>query len=106
MAAGIAIYAYELIFLLVGALNEAALIHLRVIQDLQGLIRWAEAGARLVLRAAGPQTPPSSAGRRRTARHTAPLARCRSHRIERLAPRSGSPRLKNEWVRPGRWSVW
>jgi hypothetical protein len=47
----------------------------------------------------GAPTPPSSAGRRRTPRHTTPLARYRVTASGAQAARIGSPRLKNEWVR-------
>jgi hypothetical protein len=37
--------------------------------------------------------------------HTTSLARCRGHASAAQAARSGSPRLKNEWVRPCRVCV-
>ena len=69
--------------------------------EVQGL-----AGTRLDLRAAGPlphRPRPAGAGR---ARHTTPLAHGTITSSSAREERSGSSRLKNEWIRPGRLRVW
>jgi len=95
--------------LVVTATSSAELqpIGLMCVQTLRGwwMCRDSYDGARLGLRAAGAPTPPSSAGRRRTRRHTTSLARRRGPASGAQAARSGSARLKNEWVRPRRLRV-